>query len=64
MIFIVVCIGFVLVQVFISNPAAQKILPTKASDGFGRRTGYAVVHRLVLVALVAIAGVIVYAFNL
>lgn len=44
-------LAFALFQVFVSNPIAQRMLPTKEDDGFGRRMGYVVVHRLVLAGL-------------
>ncbi len=52
-------IAFALFQVFVSNPAAQKILPTGESASIGRRIGYSIVHRLVLAAiLLAVVGVL------
>lgn len=40
---------FGLVQVFVTNPIAQRIFPTLETDGFGRRYLYRIVHAIVLV---------------
>ncbi|MDI7864518.1 hypothetical protein MRS76_21515 [Rhizobiaceae bacterium n13] len=47
-----IAMAFVLFQVFISNPIAQKLLPTKTGDGFAHRVRYSVLHRIVFLALV------------
>ncbi|CAJ0867420.1 hypothetical protein AMST5_01952 [freshwater sediment metagenome] len=50
-------IAFAAFQVFVSNPIAQKLLPTRENDSPGRKWAYDLVHKLVL--FVFMFGVIV-----
>lgn len=58
-----VAVAFALFQIFVSNPIAQKIMPTKISDGFMQRVRYSVVHRGVLLAILFGVGGILIAFG-
>jgi hypothetical protein len=58
-----IALAFGLLQVFVSNPIAKKLHPTKTDAGIVRKVGYSIVHHLVLVAIIVGIGAAIALFG-